>query len=276
MNNEKSLLDSRAISTLIFVFVLTVVGAIWYWLPDILTDRILTLAERGQFGDSYGAVTSLFTGLAFAGLIFTILLQQRDIKLQRQDFVAQLNEMERSRKEAERQSKLQEQQLQLQQQTFEKVQLQTIALDLMRSVERLETSIDNTLKETKIGLNFPDINEQYAVDAYHILTNIFETPRIIAGVIPAYGDADVMRETIKARKLSGQTEREILQLYAAFSSTGGQLNLMRDLLNKHKDLGGHNGSAVYYKKKYKLAVTRLRQTGYPIDAWDDINQISQN
>jgi hypothetical protein len=36
-------------------------------------------AFRGQFGDQFGAVNALFSGFAFAGIIFTILLQRSDL-----------------------------------------------------------------------------------------------------------------------------------------------------------------------------------------------------
>jgi hypothetical protein len=36
-------------------------------------------ALRGQFGDQFGAVNALFSGFAFAGIIFTILLQRSDL-----------------------------------------------------------------------------------------------------------------------------------------------------------------------------------------------------
>jgi hypothetical protein len=49
------------------------------------------IAEKGQFGDSFGVLNSLFTGLGFGGLIVTLILQQKqisqqetEIKLQRQ------------------------------------------------------------------------------------------------------------------------------------------------------------------------------------------------
>jgi len=38
---------------------------------------------RGQFGDMFGAVNSLFSGLAFAGVIIAIVLQSRELELQR-------------------------------------------------------------------------------------------------------------------------------------------------------------------------------------------------
>jgi len=40
---------------------------------------------RGQFGDMFGAVNSLFSGLAFAGVIIAIVLQSRELELQRQE-----------------------------------------------------------------------------------------------------------------------------------------------------------------------------------------------
>lgn len=48
--------------------------------------------NRGQLGDSFGGLNTLFSGLAFSGIIFTILLQRRELSLQR-------NELEQTRKE---------------------------------------------------------------------------------------------------------------------------------------------------------------------------------
>lgn len=39
--------------------------------------------KRGQFGDMFGFVGALFSGLAFAGLIVTMLQQREDIKIQK-------------------------------------------------------------------------------------------------------------------------------------------------------------------------------------------------
>lgn len=43
----------------------------------------------GTFGDMFGAVNSLFSGLAFAGLIYTILQQREELDLTRQEFIKQ-------------------------------------------------------------------------------------------------------------------------------------------------------------------------------------------
>lgn len=43
-----------------------------------------SVSKAGVFGDSFGAISSLFSGLAFAGLIITILLQQAEMKALRE------------------------------------------------------------------------------------------------------------------------------------------------------------------------------------------------
>lgn len=53
------------------------------WMYIWHTD--LTNNERGQFGDMFGAVNALFSGLAFAGIIVSMYKQSYEIQLQRRD-----------------------------------------------------------------------------------------------------------------------------------------------------------------------------------------------
>lgn len=66
------------------LFVLIVVflyaGALT-WLTWPVSE--LTIGKTGTFGDSFGALNALFTGLGFMGLLVTILLQREDLKLTR-------------------------------------------------------------------------------------------------------------------------------------------------------------------------------------------------
>ena len=62
--------------------------------------------KRGQFGDMFGFIGALFSGLAFAGLIVTMLQQREDlqnqkdeIKLQRQDLEAQTEALKLQKEE---------------------------------------------------------------------------------------------------------------------------------------------------------------------------------
>jgi hypothetical protein len=64
---------------------------------------------RGQFGDIFGGVNALFTGLAFAGVIYTILLQRRELELQREELRLNRAELSRSaRAQMEQVSRLEE------------------------------------------------------------------------------------------------------------------------------------------------------------------------
>ena len=51
------------------------------WLPVFFPE----IKPTEQFGDRFEVVNALFTGLAFAGVIFTIILQWRELGLQRQE-----------------------------------------------------------------------------------------------------------------------------------------------------------------------------------------------
>lgn len=73
---------------MMYVLIVGAVIFIWYyigvWIDTNVTagetkDQLIT-AARGQFGDKFGAVNALFSGLAFAGIIITLLLQKRDLK----------------------------------------------------------------------------------------------------------------------------------------------------------------------------------------------------
>lgn len=77
---------------------------ILFILNGTLTLFIEKWSDRGTFGDQFGAVNALFSGLAFAGLIITILLQRRDLELQRNDLKLQRKELELTRQEMEEQT----------------------------------------------------------------------------------------------------------------------------------------------------------------------------
>lgn len=65
-------------SVVIFsVIILFVVGSWLFWpqLAERLGTPLSTLEQRGQFGDSFGSLNTLFTGLAFIGVAGSILLQ---------------------------------------------------------------------------------------------------------------------------------------------------------------------------------------------------------
>jgi hypothetical protein len=60
--------------------------------------------ERGQFGDMFGVVNATFSGLAFAGAIYAVLLQQEALALQREELKATREELKNSIAEQKRQA----------------------------------------------------------------------------------------------------------------------------------------------------------------------------
>ncbi|MDO8636044.1 MAG: putative phage abortive infection protein [Dehalococcoidia bacterium] len=105
------------IATIIIVWALT--GYLLYNNP-----------ERGTFGDMFGSINSLFAGLAFAGIIYAIFLQRKDLELQRK-------ELQLTREELEGQVRqLQAQNDTLKRQAFESTFFQLLGLhnDIVKSL----------------------------------------------------------------------------------------------------------------------------------------------
>jgi hypothetical protein len=72
-----------------------------------------TWANRGTFGDMFGAVNTLFSGLAFAGLIFANLTQSKELSLQREELQLQRDELKLTRNELGKAATAQEEQARL-------------------------------------------------------------------------------------------------------------------------------------------------------------------
>jgi|CXWL01.1.fsa_nt_gi hypothetical protein len=70
---------------LIWLFAAAVV--VQLGLAFIVTRWLPSWTERGQFGDMFGAANTLFSGLAFAGVVYTILLQRHENKMQMRQFL---------------------------------------------------------------------------------------------------------------------------------------------------------------------------------------------
>ena len=87
--------------------VLAIIGVIAMWLVSwfLINRNIDCSTDRGTFGDMFGAVNSLFSGLAFAGLIATLLYQREELKLQREELAQTREELKGQREEFEEQNK---------------------------------------------------------------------------------------------------------------------------------------------------------------------------
>ena len=70
----------------------------------LLPEWFSTPAERGEFGDSFGGVNALFSGLAFAGVIWAILLQREELALQRKELANTRGEMKEQKRAIQKES----------------------------------------------------------------------------------------------------------------------------------------------------------------------------
>lgn len=104
--------------------------------------------NRGQFGDLFGAVNALFSGLAFAGLVITIMQQRHDLQLQRNAIEQTNKEMQQQTQEFDTQNET------LRRQQFDNTyfellhMLQTIVGDLTLNVEYSQYIDDDQHKKS--------------------------------------------------------------------------------------------------------------------------------
>lgn len=62
---------------------LALVFLIWFFYGAIVLIFFSSMETRGLSGDMFGGITALFSGLAFAGLIYTLFVQKKELQYQR-------------------------------------------------------------------------------------------------------------------------------------------------------------------------------------------------
>jgi len=70
--------------------------SIWIGSAILIFYLIPNWSDRGTFGDMFGAVNALFSGLAFVALIYTIILQREEISLNRKEIELNRKELKKS------------------------------------------------------------------------------------------------------------------------------------------------------------------------------------
>ncbi len=79
MNDDTKKANYFIIAVCIGILIILITGTY----PFVIKCIYPNLSDRGLFGDSFGALNTLFSGLAFSGLIITILLQKQELNYQR-------------------------------------------------------------------------------------------------------------------------------------------------------------------------------------------------
>lgn len=97
--SKKSSLRPRGIWLFSIVLLITIVMAINYWM-------LVNNTHRGTFGDMFGVANTLFSGLAFLGVIYAILLQREELRLQRKELKSTRKELRGQKEEQIAQNKM--------------------------------------------------------------------------------------------------------------------------------------------------------------------------
>lgn len=124
---------TTAIGIVISIIILALWAGSWWWICQYFQNH----EERGTFGDMFGAINALFSGLAFVGLIITLLYQKEELKLQREELKETREELKGQKKEFEIQNKT------LKQQQFATTFFQLLNA-VQKNIDNLELSIDDS------------------------------------------------------------------------------------------------------------------------------------
>lgn len=153
----KTFLAIVILFTAVLVLQIASALAIHHFIPDWTT--------RAQFGDSFGAANSLFSGLAFAGLIYTIFLQRKELQLQRQELQLTRNELTRSAEAQEKSENALSKQAFAAQAAAEIAAINNILAYVDRETERLSsTSTDKLVNRAAL--------ERFAVQRSNLINNL--------------------------------------------------------------------------------------------------------
>ncbi|MBU2103599.1 hypothetical protein KKD95_01140 [Patescibacteria group bacterium] len=140
------------------------VGLLFIIYLCLTTSFYPDLANRGLFGDSFGALNALFSGFAFLGIIYTIILQSQELGLQRK-------ELELTRAELKRAAEAQEA-------SGEALTKQAASLKITAKLNGLNSRLQyyNTLIELnrteKYGIGNGPLHQQYMHEVDSIIQEI--------------------------------------------------------------------------------------------------------
>lgn len=147
LNVEESTLSKYRPFLLILIIVLFWIGYPFilyfidhFWPTLQLVNKIGTY---GTFGDTYGALNTLFSGLAFGLLIISLFMQREELQEQRKELAAQRGEITKSNEIAEQQRLITGQQKDLNEQQIHDAKVQNFYNLLFRFLDEKRRKIEN-------------------------------------------------------------------------------------------------------------------------------------
>ena len=207
--------------------------------------------ERGTFGDQFGAVNALFSGLAFTGLIYTIILQRKDLKLQRIDLRQQRKEMEQQTAEFEKQNE-----------TLRIQRFENTFFNMLSQFQEVVNNLNNRYRNYRLDYDFSgrevfvntfedapiivDIDHYFRL-FYRILKFVKDTP-LVTKFDDEYEYTSMLRAILSRYELiwlyyNGLSEYGIEKLKPLIERYAMLKNIREDLLVENVDVGRYADSA---------------------------------
>ena len=96
LKNEENTLEEKELWLWTFILIVVWILVIWviFWISVVFW--LNKWEDRWTFWDMFWAVNSLFSWLALAGIIYTMLLQRQELRLQRLELKANTEELARA------------------------------------------------------------------------------------------------------------------------------------------------------------------------------------
>lgn len=124
-------------------------------------------SDRGTFGDLFGAVNALFSGLAFAGLLFSLIENRKQISSQQEELLINRKELLKARKIQEKTEKAIEAQVTQIQNTARLSGLNTLVnyfTNIINDPKRSSVEIDLAIEKRKEAIREIDRLIKWAND----------------------------------------------------------------------------------------------------------------
>jgi hypothetical protein len=145
----------------LFIWIICGVFAAWLVYAFLLYKLSGDWSHRGAFGDMFGAINALFSGLAFAGIIFTILLQREELKLQREELKLTRTELTRTASAQEASQK--------------ELSKQAETLQITAQINAINTLIGVYQERLKARQSTPESREQLSLNIERLELRLLES-----------------------------------------------------------------------------------------------------
>tara|TARA_B100000965_G_scaffold87174_1_gene70685 strand:- start:831 stop:1490 length:660 start_codon:yes stop_codon:yes gene_type:complete len=143
-----------------------------------------------------------------------------------------------------------------------KIQRDTNAYNLIAILQKYEFEIDEMLRNQKLSVQAPNLDDDIDTDLYEILTNM-QYWNIAQSVVLPPDTASLKKDSNNCLAIDDYRVQHIL----CFSKATGHLKVLRGLVAEHGALSGNNSMEDYYHTKYDGMIKNLSRSQYPIDVW---------